>query len=143
MQIEQDIYYPIGLIVNLATFDGSEVSINVTRFGDFLHFGQPFKAGGSNFLPKMPTLLSNFCKGVKINHFSREIILGNFYRHLGIFIWSHWHSHIKISEQLLNSKLLHCDDLQLQSKCFFKGASGNNSALKFLLLQIGSRSKPG
>ena len=30
---------------------------SVTRLGDSLHFGQLFKAGGSNFLPKAPTLL--------------------------------------------------------------------------------------
>ena len=40
-------------------------------------------------LPKSPTLLGNFCKGVKIYHFYSEIILGNFYRHLAIFFWSH------------------------------------------------------
>ena len=60
MQIEQDIYYPIGLIVNLATFDGSEVSINVTRFGDFLHFGQPFKAGGSNYFTQIAHIVRQF-----------------------------------------------------------------------------------
>ena len=36
-------------------------------------------------LPKSPTFLGNFCKGVKSYHFSSEIILGNFYRHLAIF----------------------------------------------------------
>ena len=41
-------------------------------------------------LPKSPTILGNFCKGVKINHFSCEVILGNFYRHSAIFFWSHW-----------------------------------------------------
>ena len=37
-------------------------------------------------LSKSPTYLGNFCKGVKIDHFSTEIILGNIYRHLGIFL---------------------------------------------------------
>ena len=36
-------------------------------------------------LAKSPTFFGNFCKGVKISHFSSEIILGNFYRHLMIF----------------------------------------------------------
>ena len=36
-------------------------------------------------LPRSPTFLGNFCKGVKIYHFSSEIILGNFYRHFVIF----------------------------------------------------------
>ena len=40
-------------------------------------------------LPKSPTFLGNFCKGVKIINFSSEIILGNFDRHLAIFYWSH------------------------------------------------------
>ena len=36
-------------------------------------------------------MLGNFCKGVKIIHFSSEIIFGQlFFRHLVIFIWSHW-----------------------------------------------------
>ena len=42
---------------------------SVTRLGDFLHFGQPFKASDSDYLPKSPTLLGNFCKGVKINFY--------------------------------------------------------------------------
>ena len=46
---------------------------SVTRFGDLLDFGQPFKAFGNN---KSPTFLGNFCKGVKIIHFSSEIIFG-------------------------------------------------------------------
>ena len=40
-------------------------------------------------LPKSPSYLGNFCKGVKIFNFSSETILGNFYRHLAIFFWSH------------------------------------------------------
>ena len=40
-------------------------------------------------LPKSPTFLGNFCKGVKIYHFLVKSILCNFYRHLAIFFWSH------------------------------------------------------
>ena len=36
-------------------------------------------------LPKSPTFLGNFWKGVKIFHFSSEIILGKFYRQLDDF----------------------------------------------------------
>ena len=36
-------------------------------------------------LPKFPTLLGNFCKGFKINHFLVKSFLDNFYRHLAIF----------------------------------------------------------
>ena len=50
-----------------ALFQILSIESSVTRLGDFLHFGQPFK---------LPTVLGNFCKGVKIIHFSREIIFG-------------------------------------------------------------------
>ena len=50
-------------------------------------------------LPKSPTFLGNFCKGVKIYHFSSEInfwatfidILGFFSGHTG---WHHWYNNI-------------------------------------------------
>ena len=51
---------------------------SVTRFGNFLHFGQFFIAFGNNLFPRCSTFLGNFFKGVKIYHFSSEIILGNF-----------------------------------------------------------------
>ena len=41
-------------------------------FGDFL------KPLATISLLKSPTVLDNFCKGVKINHFSSEIIFGQF-----------------------------------------------------------------
>ena len=40
-------------------------------------------------LTKSPTFSDNFCKGVKIFHFLVKSFLGNFYRHLAIFFWSH------------------------------------------------------
>ena len=40
-------------------------------------------------LPKSPTFLDNFCKGVKIFNFLVKSFLGNFYRHLEIFFLSH------------------------------------------------------
>ena len=43
---------------------------NVTRLGDLLHFGQLFKPVATIILPKLPTLLGNFCKGVKVFHSS-------------------------------------------------------------------------
>ena len=51
---------------------------SVTRLGDFLHFGQPFKACCNNYFSQVATMLGNFWKGVKIIYFSSEIILGNF-----------------------------------------------------------------
>ena len=44
-------------------------------------------------LLKSPTFLCNLCEGVKIFNFSSEIILGNFYRHLATFYWSHSSHH--------------------------------------------------
>ena len=83
----------------------------VNRLGDLLDFGQYLKAFGNISKPfatinltKSPTFLGNFCKGVKIYHFSSEIVLGNFYRHLAIFFWSHFSAVnllIDISSRLL------------------------------------------
>ena len=57
----------------------------MTGLDDLLDFGPLLKSLAAINLPKSPTFLSNFCKGVKINHFSIEIILGKFYRHLTSF----------------------------------------------------------
>ena len=40
-------------------------------------------------LPNSLTFLGNFCKGVKIYHFSSDIIFGELYRYLAIFFRSH------------------------------------------------------
>ena len=48
----------------------------MTRLGDLLHFGQLFKAGGNNYFAQIAHILGNFCKSVKIFHFSSEIIFG-------------------------------------------------------------------
>ena len=46
----------------------------MTRSGDLLDFGQLFQAFGNTIdLPKSPTFLGNFCKGVKNLSFSSEI----------------------------------------------------------------------
>ena len=45
-----------------------------TRLGDFLHFGQLFKAYGNNYFAHIAHILGNFCKGIKIFHFSSEFI---------------------------------------------------------------------
>ena len=63
----------------------------MTRLGDLLNFEQVLKPLATINLPKSPTLLGNFCTGVKIFNFSSEIILGNFYRLLKTFYWSHWY----------------------------------------------------
>ena len=56
----------------------------------FCTLGYFLKPLASINLPKSPTFLGIFCKGVYYLSFSGEIILGNFYRHLAIFIWSDW-----------------------------------------------------
>ena len=58
------------------------LSMSVTRFGVFCTLGNFLKPLADIKLPKSPTFLGNFCKGVKS-------FLGNFYRHLAIFFWSH------------------------------------------------------
>ena len=45
-----------------------------TRLGDFLHFGQLFKAYGNNYFAHIAHILGNFCRGFKIFNFS--IIFG-------------------------------------------------------------------
>ena len=49
---------------------------HVTILGDLLHFGQLFKVRGNNYLAQIAHILGKFCKGVKIFHFSSEIIFG-------------------------------------------------------------------
>ena len=47
-------------------------------------------------LPKLPTLYSIFVKVLKSFIFLVKSFLGNFYRHLAIFYWSHWFEpHVK------------------------------------------------
>ena len=43
------------------------------------------------FCPNRPHFYANFCKVVEIFNFACEIILGNFYRYLATFYWSHWY----------------------------------------------------
>ena len=50
--------------------------ISVTRLGDFWTLGNFLKPLATINLPKSPTFLGIFCKGVKISHFSSEIIFG-------------------------------------------------------------------
>ena len=51
--------------------------------------GNFFEPVATIFLSKMSTFFRNVCKGVEKFNFSREIFLGNFYRHLATFYWSH------------------------------------------------------
>ena len=57
----------------------------------FFALGQPFKAGGNTyFTPKQPQCWAIFVKVSKSLIFLVNSFFGNFYRHLAIFIWSHW-----------------------------------------------------
>ena len=49
---------------------------SVTRLGDLLHFGLLFRACGNNYLAQIAHIFWNFCKCVKIFHFSSDIIFG-------------------------------------------------------------------
>ena len=52
--------------------------------------GNFLKPLATNNLPKSPTFLGNFCKGVKIFNFSSEIIFRQLLLKFGDFFWSHW-----------------------------------------------------
>ena len=65
-------------------FNGS-----VTRFGNFCALGNFLKPLAKINLHKSPTFLGNFCKGVKIYHFSGEIIFGQLLWTFGNFFSGH------------------------------------------------------
>ena len=63
---------------------------SVTRLGDLLHFGQLFRGCGNNYFAQIVNIFRYFfCKGVKNFHFLEISFLGNFYKHLATFNWSH------------------------------------------------------
>ena len=62
---------------------------SVTRVGDLLDFGPLLQPLATIYLPKSPTFLGNFCKGVKILSFLVKSFLANFYTLLAIFFWLH------------------------------------------------------
>ena len=61
------------------------LKFSVTRVGDFLHFGQLYYPFATMNLPISLTFLGNFCKGVKIYHFSSEILFGQLLKTFGDF----------------------------------------------------------
>ena len=59
------------------------------QIGWLLHFGQLFKVYGNNYLAKISHILGHFAKELKSFIFLVKSFLGNFYRHLATFNWSH------------------------------------------------------
>ena len=57
-------------------FDTFLLVSSVTRLGDFCTLGNFIKPLATINLPKSHIFLGNFCKHVKIYHFSTEIIFG-------------------------------------------------------------------
>ena len=68
----------LAFVRHRQTFNGCSRTFfilgSVTRLGDLLDFGQLYKPLATINSAKSPTFLSNFCKGVKIYHFSSKII---------------------------------------------------------------------
>ena len=80
-------------VSNMQSFNRNIKGPNsVTRLDDFWTLGNFLKPLATKNLPKSPTFLGIFCKGVKI--FQVKSFLGNFYRHLAIFFWSHWETQL-------------------------------------------------
>ena len=62
----------------------------MTKFGDLLDFEQLFKAFGNNYIAQISHILRHFfVKVSKSIIFLVKSFLGDFYRHLAIFFWSH------------------------------------------------------
>ena len=49
---------------------------SVTRLGDFLDFGQPFKAGGNTYFTQIAHIVSQFSLRCQNHSFCSEIIFG-------------------------------------------------------------------
>ena len=63
---------------------------SVTRLGDLLHFGQLFIPGGNNYFAQIAHIVRQFLKSASKSFiFLVKSFLGNFYRHLATFYWSH------------------------------------------------------
>ena len=63
----------------------NEAMTSVTRLGVFCTLGNFLKPVATINLPKSFSFLDNFCKGVKIYHFSSEIIFGQLLQTFGDF----------------------------------------------------------
>ena len=88
---------------------------SVTRFGDLLHFGQIFKACGINYFALH--FYTIFVKASKTFIFLVKSFLGNFYRHLATFFWSHWTTTTTVIRRLRRCSLDVLDPSAMISLC--------------------------
>ena len=85
------------------------MSSSVTRLGDLLDCGQALKPLAGINLPKSPTFVGNFCNGVKVYHFSSEIIFGQLLQTFGNFFLVTLMSNLSIeNNHLLRKGRYHC-----------------------------------
>ena len=66
-------------------------------------------------LPKSPKILGNFCKGVKIFNFSRNIIFGELLRTFVDFFWSHWYLPFYMFDFLIGLVILRAREMMSQN----------------------------
>ena len=64
------------------------VVVSVTILRDLLHFGQLFKACGDIYFAQINHIIRQFSQRFFV--FQVESFLGNFYKNLATFYWSHW-----------------------------------------------------
>ena len=80
--------------IRLLFLDSKRGSDQCDKIGRFIGLWVTFYSLCQQLIcPNLPTLLGNFCNGVKIYNFLAKSFLGNFYRNLVIFFWSHWKWH--------------------------------------------------
>ena len=75
------------------------IPISVTRLGDFLEFGQLFKAFGNNLFAKSLTFLGNFCKVVKNYYFFEWNHFGAAFRDIWRFFSGHTATYVRTTNE--------------------------------------------
>ena len=78
----------------------------MTRLGDLLHFGQLFKACRNNYFAQIAMFKGNFCKGLKIFHFSCGINFGQLLYTFGDFLLVTLDKIVKMESFLLDLHVL-------------------------------------
>ena len=79
----------------------------MTRLGDFLHFGQLFKACGNTYFAHIAHMFGQiFVEVSKYFIFLVKSFLGNFNRHLATFYWSLWLSRMDRLKEHHASRML-------------------------------------